>query len=1576
MFGSGLFNGTADFDPSADTHLLQTQGHYDIPLYQLDAAGRLLWAGQVGGADWDSAYDLTLDAAGHLVGVGGFKGVADFDSTVGQLLLTSAGGFDAVIFQLGSGGSAIAADQFGGPGDDLAYGVHVGPRGSIFATGYFSETADFDPGPGQLLLTSQGGQDAFLVKLTANRAPLGLALSNQTALETGTAGTLVGYFSTNDPNPEDSFSYTLVPGSGDTDNAAFQIAGRKLRLSDQFGGKSAYSIRVRTTDRDGQWLEASFTIAVSATVDIPPEVASVVRIDNEFSNAQTVRYTVTFTEPVTGVTTDDFSLVTSGVTGATVTDVSGVDAVYTVTVDTGSGDGTVRLDVQDDDTILDAASQPLGGVGVDNGRFVPGVAYVLDKTPPQVVSIERVGSSPTNAATVLFAVTFSEGVVEVDAADFALNVTGTLTGVSINSVVGTGTSYLVSVYTGTGDGTLRLDVVDNDSVTDAAGNALGGAGTSNGDFTSGPVYELDRSPPVVQSIVRVGGSPTDAAEVAFQVTFSEPVTGVDVSDFALAQPTLPGAAVMSVTGAAESWLVTVGSGWGDGQIRLDVVDDDSIQDAAGNPLGATGLGNGDYSGGETYVIDRTGVIHGRKWDDRDRDGYWDPLEPGLAGVTIYLDMNDNSVWDAGEPTAITVEDDPGTIDVDETGQYRFEDVGPGSYAVLEITPPGWEPTFPFSRSGATGQLTLSEVIWDNQNGVDGLDEAAGVAVSPDGNHIYVASYIDNTLTVFQRDSQTGRATWLQMAKHGVGGVSGLAGAQSVALSPDGQHVYVASYFSSAIAVFERDLATGLVTYVQQQQDGVNGVDGLYRAVSVALSPDGKHVYGVGVDDNAVAVFSRDPNTGSLSFVQTVKDGVGGVDGLAGAFSVAISPDGAHAYVGGSTDDALAAFSRDANTGTLTFIEREKDGVGGVNGLNGASGVVLSPDGNHVYVAGYHDDRIAVFRRDANSGAITYVQSLYSSTTLNGIISASISPDGSHLYTASELSDTVNVYRRSSSTGALTYVQSFQDGSGGVDGLNGVWWTTVSPDGLNLYAVGAYDDTLVVFDRNAGTWQLEQHQITIGSNETVGPLDFANANDPPQVIAIQRLDPDPTQQALVRFLVTFDEPVTGVDTSDLSLGPGAPGGAVVTQVTGDGVSYSVTVDTGSGDGIVRLDVLDDDTILDLGNKPLGGTGVGNGDFTAGEFYTIDKTAPVVASIVRADSNPTDQQLVRFTVTFSEAVTGVDAGDFLPATSGLTGVGVIEVSGTGDSYLVTVDAGSGAGTLRLDLVDDDSILDTVALPLGGVGLGNGDFTAGETYTILADSAEIQGIHWNDLNRDGVQDAGEPGLPGRRIYLDLDQNGRYDAGEPSTTTDVSGSYALTGLASGTYTVADDLLPGWKQTFPAFDPHHIERFSLDELGQQSDSYSYSPSLSGNATFAAFVTCATNLVPNDTNGYCDVLVRDMRSGSLERISMGHDGSEANGHSRQPSITPDGRLVVFVSEATNLVPGDTNSVQDVFVYDRQTGQTERVNLAFDGAESNATSDRPSLSTDGRYVVFDSTATNLVSWRHERHDGRVPLRPTT
>ena len=155
-------------------------------------------------------------------------------------------------------------------------------------------------------------------------------------------------------------------------------------------------------------------------------------------------------------------------------------------------------------------------------------------------------------------------------------------------------------------------------------------------------------------------------------------------------------------------------------------------------------------------------------------------------------------------------------------------------------------------------------------------------------------------------------------------------------------------------------------------------------------------------------------------------------------------------------------------------------------------------------------------------------------------------------------------------------------------------------------------------------------------------------------------------------------------------------------------------------------------------------------------------------------------------------------------------------------------------------------------------------------------------------------------------------------------------------------------------------ERVSMNSLGAQGNGWSNVPSISADGRCVAFESLATDLVPGDTNSMGDIFVHDRQSGVTERVSVDSLGSQGNDRSNHPSISADGRYVAFSSDASNLVPGDTNGAMDIFVHDRQTGVTERVNVNSSGTQGHGWgSDSSSISADGRYVAFDSLERNLV-----------------
>ncbi len=238
----------------------------------------------------------------------------------------------------------------------------------------------------------------------------------------------------------------------------------------------------------------------------------------------------------------------------------------------------------------------------------------------------------------------------------------------------------------------------------------------------------------------------------------------------------------------------------------------------------------------------------------------------------------------------------------------------------------------------------------------------------------------------------------------------------------------------------------------------------------------------------------------------------------------------------------------------------------------------------------------------------------------------------------------------------------------------------------------------------------------------------------------------------------------------------------------------------------------------------------------------------------------------------------------------------------------------------------------------------------------SGTLAGKVFVDVNRDQLRDPTESGVPDVKIrakQLGVASNLRSvtsrsdDLNTP--LTDETGDYEIIDLPFANYDIEVVLQSGWR---------------LSESGirrapsLQPDAFANFPSLSGDGRFVAFQSAANNLVPGDT-GALDVFVSDLQTGAIERVSVRSDGTQANGSSTTPSLSGDGRFVAFSSFANVLVPGDTNAVQDIFVYDRLNRLSERVSITSGGVEGNGNSFDPSISADGRFVSFLSDTTNLV-----------------
>ncbi len=352
-----------------------------------------------------------------------------------------------------------------------------------------------------------------------------------------------------------------------------------------------------------------------------------------------------------------------------------------------------------------------------------------------------------------------------------------------------------------------------------------------------------------------------------------------------------------------------------------------------------------------------------------------------------------------------------------------------------------------------------------QNGT-ALDGASGAAVSPDGKSVYVASEDSGAAAIFDRDPATGALSQKPgtagcVSDDGMGGLcqngAALDFANNLSVSPDGKSVYAVSRVSHAVAVFDRNPATGALSQKPGSagcvsEDGTGGLcqngTALLNPFGVTVSPDGKSLYTASQDSDAVAIFDRDPATGAVTQKPGAagcvsEDGTGGVcqDGTAldGAVGVAASPDGQSVYSASGFSGAVAIFDRDPNTGALTQKPGtagciSDDGSGGFceNGtaLDGAVGVAASPDGQSVYSASGFSDAVAIFDREPNTGALTQkpgaacisetgTGACEDGTALDFAAGVAASPDGKSVYVTSLFSHAVSVFDRATPSSPST-----------------------------------------------------------------------------------------------------------------------------------------------------------------------------------------------------------------------------------------------------------------------------------------------------------------------------------------------------------------------------------------------------------------------------------------------------------------------------------------------------------------------------------------------------------------------------
>lgn len=1015
--------------------------------------------------------------------------------------------------------------------------------------------------------------------------------------------------------------------------------------------------------------------------------------------------------------------------------------------------------------------------------------------------------------------------------------------------------------------------------------------------------------------------------------------------------------------------------------------------------------------GGSLTLDATGSF--------DRDG--DPLSYvwDVNGDGVFGDATGASptlTW--AQINALGITDGPSTF----TARVRVSDgvgapvtSGGVSLTVADVSP-GLVlfPTVALTVASSTGPATAP---------VFGNGRSEAPAFSVDGRYVAFHSDADNLVPgdtngatdVFVKDLATGAVTRVSTS-----GTGAQANGPSYfpSLSADGRYVAFQSNADNLVPgdtfnsdVFVKDLLTGAVVRASAAADGTPGNLSSYYP---SLSADGRSVAFYSNADNLVPgdtnnlddVFVKDLLTGAVTRAST-----SGTSGQADGPSYlgSLSPGGgsvtffsyATNLVPGDTNDQPDVFVKDLRTGAV--IRASTDAAGGQADFGGDE-PRLSGDGRYVAFQSFATNLVPgdtngardVFVKDLATGAVTRVSTSNSGAqgddwsggpvlNANGRYVAFHS-DADNLVPG-DTNRTTDVFVKDLFTGAVTRVSLGAAGPGNdISGIVALSW-----DG-QVVAFASAATNLVFGDTNSTLDVFVNRAPFTGSTTAPEAAEYA--------IALGRVT-DPGPDTVTRYVVRWGDG----QTSTFDAANPLPADRVVRHAYADGPgAYTITVDLEDEDGTHPAVASQDVSVTN--RPPVAHFGL-PGTAVAGQSvqYTLSATDP----------SPVDQA-GRFTFSidwdgdgafdesrgFNNLGTGILFSTHVFPTAGTYTVGVAVVDKDGDTSelvtrVITVSWPPLAASAGVPYTTAEGQGLTLAAfpvaPVAGYPVTyswdvNGDGVFGDAI------GQEPTLTWAQLNALGITDgpstftvrvrvsdglrtpATSPPVPlavidtGPSLSIHPYTAVASASGSgpmPLLGNQTSGQYVMVS-SDGRFVVfvsdASNLVPG--DTNGVRDVFvkdlwtgALSRVNTTPAGGQANSYADWPSLSGDGRYVAFYSPASNLVPGDSNNNHDVFVKDLWTGAVVRASTGSAGGQANADSVQPSLSGNGRYVAFYSLATNLVPGDTNNEPDLFVKDLWTGALVRANTTAAGGQADAYSDTPSLSADGRYMAFYSSATNLI-----------------
>ncbi|NVD99869.1 Ig-like domain-containing protein [Massilia sp. BJB1822] len=1127
-------------------------------------------------------------------------------------------------------------------------------------------------------------------------------LSNA-ALTTTAAGSgaTVGTLSSSDAN---AFSFGMAVGDGtnDRDNSRFAISGSTLKVGASALVAGTYNIYVAVKDAAGNAVYKAFSIAVTDQ----PSVSAIVRNGSAAvpANAVSVSYTVTFSEAVTGVNSSDFTLTATGTASGSIAGITTADnKTYIVQVNSLGGDGTLRLDLNGSGTgIKNGSSVDIGG------GYTSGQSYTLDHSAPAAPSAPDLdsgsdsgssnsdnltssttptfsGTAEANSTVTLYAnggtllgsttadgagkwsitaATMSAGshTVTAKAIDAAGNVSAASAALTVEidtaapSAVALSSSSIASLAAVSGATVANLTASDDHAVSYALAAGDGSNDAQNGRFT------------VAGGVLKVGATALTAGSYKVYLAATDAAGNVSKHAFTISIVDAPTVSSIERSGGAAATVAANAS-----LVSYTVIFSEAVSgvDAADFTLTASGTASGSIDSvttmdGKTYTV----VVN------------------SLAGDgTLRLDLK-------GSGTGIK---NTGSVDIG--GGY-----GSGQSYTLDRTAPAVPSAPDLIGSSDSGSADNDNLTSNTTPTFSGTADAGSTVTLYDSN----GSTVLGSTTADGAGKWSITATTMSAGSHTVtakatdaaGNISAASAALTVEIDIAAPSTLVlsSSSISSLAAASGATVATltatddHAVSYALTIGDGSNdaqngrfaisggtlkvgataltaGTYHIYLAATDAAGNVSKYAFAIDVvDAPAVSKIERSggvaagvaAGTSSISYTVTFSENVSGVD----------ANDFALAATGTASGSIASVTAVDGKTYTVVVNSLGGDGMLRLD-LKG-SGTGIKGGGNVDIGGGY---------------------SAGQSYTLDRVVPAAPSAPDLKASSDSGVSDSDNI----TSSTTPTFTGTAEAGST-----------------VKLYDTDGTTVLGSVTADGSGNWSITASSMSAGSHTvTAKAVDAAgNVSAASTALSVNIDTAAPTALAL------------STNTIGLSSAVGAATVATLSATDSNAVSYALVSGDGSNDA-------ENGRFTLAGNVlKVGGTALTVGSYkvylaatdAAGnvtkQAFVINVTekppAPVVASIERsggaAESVANGAQEIRYTVVFSQDVSGVDAGDFILSASGTAGGSIASVSGSGTTYTVTVNGLTGEGTLRLDLKSGGTGIQNA----GKIDIGSG-FAAGQSYVL---------------------------------------------------------------------------------------------------------------------------------------------------------------------------------------------------------------------------------------------------------------------